>query len=78
MARPKSRKGAPILLKTVTAEALLKVMRRYCLRCCCGSKNLVKACTSDDCPLHPYRNCTALVQIDISALLDEKKKEDLT
>lgn len=74
MARPKSRKGPPILLKTVTAEALLKVMRRYCLRCCGGSKNLVKACTSQDCPLHPYRNCTALVQIDISALMDEKKR----
>ena len=74
MARSKSRKGPPILLKTVTAEALLKVMRRYCLLCCGGSKNTVKACTSHDCPLHPYRNCTALVQIDMSALLDEKKR----
>ena len=74
MARPKGRKAQPILLKTVTAEMLLKVMRRYCLRCCGGSKNLVKACTSQDCPLHPYRNCTALTQIDMLALLSEKKR----
>lgn len=65
MARPKNRKGPPLLLKTVTAEMLLKVMRRYCLLCCGGSKNMVKACTSQDCPLHPYRNCTVLVQIDM-------------
>lgn len=74
MARPKDRKAQPILLKTVTAEMLLRVMRRYCLLCCGGSKNLVKACTSQDCPLHPYRNCTALVQIDMTALLSEKKR----
>lgn len=74
MAKHESRKGPPILLKTVTAEALLKVIRRYCMRCCCGSKNMVKKCSSADCPLHPYRNCTALVQIDISALLGEKKR----
>lgn len=74
MARPKSRKGPPLLLKTVTAEALLRVIRRYCLLCCGGSKKLVKTCTSTDCPLHPYRNCTALVQIDMTALIDEKKR----
>ncbi len=65
MARPKNRKGPPILLKTVTAEMLLKVMRKYCLRCSGNSKKLVKTCTITDCPLHPYRNCTALVQIDM-------------
>ena len=72
--KPERRKAQPILLKTVTVEALLKVMRRYCLRCCGGVKKLVKTCTSTDCPLHPYRNCTALVQIDIAALMDEKKR----
>lgn len=72
--KPDRRKGPPILLKTVTAEALLRVMRRHCLRCCGGSKNMVKACSSADCPLHPYRNCTALVQIDMMALLAEKKR----
>lgn len=74
MARPKSRKTQPILLKTVTAEALLKVMRRYCLKCSGGSKKQVKACNIQDCPLYPYRNCPAMVQIDISALMDEKKR----
>lgn len=73
MARPKRRKGPPLLLKTVTAEMLLRVIRRYCLLCCGGSKKLVKACTTNDCPLHPYRNCTALVQIDMAALMDEKE-----
>lgn len=72
--KPDRRKGPPILLKTVTAEALLKVMRRYCLRCCGGVKKLVKTCNITDCPLHPYRNCTALVQIDMTALIDEKKR----
>lgn len=74
MARHERRKGPPLLLKTVTAEGLLRVMRRYCLRCSGGVKKLVKTCTITDCPLHPYRNCTALVQIDMSALLDEKKR----
>ncbi len=65
MARPKNRKGPPLLLKTVTAEMLLKVMRRYCLRCSGNSKKQVKVCNITDCPLHPYRNCTVLVQIDM-------------
>lgn len=73
MARPERRKGPPLLLKTVTAEGLLRVIRTYCLRCS-GSKKQVKACNIASCPLHPYRNCTALVQIDMSALLDEKKR----
>ena len=74
MARPKSRKAQPILLKTVTAEALLRVIRRYCLRCSGNSKKQVKVCNITDCLLHPYRNCTALVQIDMLALIDEKKR----
>lgn len=74
MARRERRKGPPLLLKTVTAEGLLRVIRRYCLKCSGNSKNMVKACTICDCPLHPYRNCTALVQIDMSALMDEKKR----
>ena len=74
MARPKGRKAQPILLKTVTAEMLLRVMRKYCLLCCGGSKKQVKVCNITDCPLHPYRNCTALVQIDMLALIDEKKR----
>ena len=67
------RKAAPILLKTVTAEQLLRVIRTYCLRCSGGSKKQVKACNIKDCPLHPYRNCTALVQIDMAALMDKKE-----
>lgn len=74
MARPKNRKGPPLLLKTVTAEGLLRVIRTYCMRCSGNSKKLVKVCNITDCPLHPYRNCTALVQIDMTALLDEKKR----
>ena len=74
MARNERRKGPPLLLKTVTAEGLLRVIRRYCLKCSGSSKKLVKTCTISDCPLHPYRNCTALVQIDMLALLDEKKR----
>ena len=73
MARHERRKGPPLLLKTVTAEMLLRVIRRYCLRCS-GSKKQVKVCNITSCPLHPYRNCTALVQIDMSVLLDEKKR----
>ena len=73
MARHERRKGPPLLLKTVTAEGLLRVIRKYCLRCS-GSKNQVKACNIASCPLHPYRNCTALVQIDMTALIDEKKR----
>jgi hypothetical protein len=74
MAKHERRKGPPLLLKTVTAEALLKVIRRYCLRCSGNSKKQVKVCNIADCPLHPYRNCTALVQIDMTALLSEKKR----
>ena len=74
MAKRESRKGPPILLKTVTAEMLLRVIRRYCLKCSGGSKKQVKVCNITDCPLHPYRNCTALVQIDMTALLAEKKR----
>lgn len=72
--KPERRKAAPIMLKTVTAEALLRVIRRKCRDCCCGSKNAVKACKTYDCALYPYRNCTALVQIDMLALMDEKKR----
>lgn len=64
----------PLLLRSVSAEGLLKVMRRKCLECCSGSKKMVKACKTTDCALYPYRNCPALVQIDISALMDEKKR----
>ena len=74
MARPKGRKAQPILLKTVTAEMLLRVIRRYCLRCSGNSKKQVKVCNITDCPLHPYRNCAALVQIDMLALMNEKKR----
>lgn len=73
MARHERRKGPTLLLKTVTAEGLLRVIRRYCLKCSGGSKKMVKVCNIKDCPLHPYRNCTALVQIDMAALMDKKE-----
>ena len=55
----------PLLLRSVSAEGLLKAMRRKCLECCSGSKKLVKACKTTDCALYPYRNCYTLVQADM-------------
>lgn len=69
------RRCAPILLKSVETEDLLLVIRRKCLDCCCGSKKMVKACKTYDCALFPYRQCYALVQIDMDALLDDERSE---
>lgn len=33
----------------------LRTIRRFCLECVGGSADEVRACTSTDCPLHPYR-----------------------
>lgn len=55
----------PLLLRSVSAEGLLKAMRRKCLECCSGSKKLVKACKTTDCALYPFRNCYTLVQTDM-------------
>ena len=57
--------AAPLLLRSVSAEGLLKVIRRKCLDCCTGSKKMVKACKTTDCALYPYRNCFTLVQTDM-------------
>lgn len=32
-----------------------KAIRRHCLTCCCGSPAEVKACSIQDCWLHPFR-----------------------
>lgn len=69
------RRIMPILLKTVETEDLLRVIRRKCLECCCGSKKMVKTCKTYDCALYPYRNCFALVQIDMDALIDDERSE---
>lgn len=67
MNNKQARKNAaqPLLLRSVSAEGLLKVMRRKCLECCSGSKKLVKACKTTGCALYPYRNCYTLVQTDM-------------
>ncbi len=36
-------------------ETPLKAIRAKCLDCCCGFANEVKLCTSEKCPLHPFR-----------------------
>lgn len=38
------------------ATILLKVIRKHCLDCCCGSKSEVAACSCKSCVLHPYRS----------------------
>ena len=65
-AKQKRRKAsAPLLLRSVGAEELLKAIRGRCLDCCCGSKKAVKACKTYDCKLYPYRQCFTLVQTDM-------------
>lgn len=59
------RASAPMLLRTVGAEELLRAIRRHCLACCGNSRKMVKACTTYDCPLYPYRQCYTLVQTDM-------------
>lgn len=54
-----------MLLRSVSAEGLLKAIRRKCLECCCGSKKMVKACKTTDCALYQYRQCYTLVQTDM-------------
>lgn len=61
----RQRAAAPLLLRSVSAEGLLKAIRRKCLECCCGSKKTVKACKTTDCALYPYRSCYTLVQTDM-------------
>lgn len=33
----------------------MKAIRAKCLDCCCGSFQEVRLCTSQKCPLYPYR-----------------------
>lgn len=33
----------------------MKAIRAKCIDCCCGDKNQVKLCPSEDCPIHPFR-----------------------
>jgi hypothetical protein len=33
-----------------------KAIRAKCLDCCCGQKEEVKLCTSNSCPLWPFRS----------------------
>lgn len=58
----KSKRQTPILLTSVGAEDLLRVIRAKCLYCCCGSKKMVKTCKTYDCHLYPFRCCDAFVQ----------------
>ena len=37
------------------ATSLLKVIRKHCLDCCCGSKSAVAACSCESCNLWLYR-----------------------
>ncbi|MDA7568639.1 hypothetical protein N8742_02915 [Emcibacteraceae bacterium] len=36
-------------------EPTLKIIRKYCMDCCCHQSSEVSKCVSDDCPLWPYR-----------------------
>lgn len=71
----KKKRQTSIMLTSVGAEDLLRVIRRKCLDCCCGSKKMVKACKTPDCALFPYRQCYALVQIDMDALIDDERRD---
>jgi hypothetical protein len=33
----------------------VKIMRKYCLQCKCGSYIFVKECSTTDCLIHPFR-----------------------
>ena len=33
----------------------IKAIRAKCLDCCCGDRNEVKLCPSENCSLYPYR-----------------------
>ena len=33
----------------------VKAIRAKCLDCCCGHPSEVRLCTTEKCPLHPYR-----------------------
>ena len=33
----------------------VKIIRKFCLNCMCGSYEAVKDCTTEDCTLYPYR-----------------------
>ena len=59
------RASAPILLRSVEAELLLRIIRAKCRDCCGGSKALVKQCKTYDCKLFPYRCCGAFTQTDM-------------
>lgn len=51
-----------------------KIMRLKCLECCCDSKEEVKLCTSEDCPLHPYRFGKNPNSNRVRTLSDEERK----
>lgn len=33
----------------------MKAIRKKCIDCCCGSKQEVKLCSCENCPLFPFR-----------------------
>lgn len=39
----------------VTKTRLLKIIRKHCFNCCCGSYKEVELCPDTDCVLYPYR-----------------------
>lgn len=60
-------------------ETLRRVIRQKCVYCCGGSTREAARCTSEDCPLWPYRpqftgrkgNRKGNIQISIQMVLEE-------
>lgn len=44
----------------LTANEALAVIRKKCMECCGGSRNMVNRCNSKSCPLYPYRSLKAM------------------
>ena len=58
----KRQKATRSVLRCIDAEELLADIRRKCLDCCCGSRNMVEGCQTPDCHLYKWRNAQAVMQ----------------
>ena len=73
MSRQRRKTSAPILLRSVDAEELLRVIRAKCRDCSGGSKQMVKQCQTYDCKLYPYRCCGAFTQVDMFRIEENRR-----